>query len=653
MRAEEAEGFTRTTRRDRGGRRATYAGKDTGPSKEEQRAERKRTLPFIAWDGEGYNDSTGHHYSLFGNSLGARVEKPSLDWMDCIRLLMESPKEAYHVIYAGTYDVVMMFRNESCVAELLKGNPVRYKGYRLVYRKSKYLQVTDLSKKGTPEATRTLFDVFTFFRGSFVAACREYGVGDPETLAAVEEMKGQRNDFSGITPDIRIYMGRELSLLVQLCDNLRDRLALANIYPAQWHGPGAIAGEALRTHKVNKCRGIYDQEFRRSAESAYYGGRFEQFQRGTYLGPVYQYDIRSAYPAAMTHLPDLSQVTWHHTEKVTTHDNYGLYRIACSNIPDHLGIGKLPHRNRYGTILFPTWAYGWYWGIECKDVPLRQRTEAYMPSGPGLAARPFAFVSEDYRQRAILKAANQPQQLALKLKLNSLYGKLAQSKGARKRADGSWHYPPFHEIVWAGWITAFTRAAISEAMHSVDPASIIACETDSVFSLEPLPSLTVGTGLGEWEYEVADGLRYIQSGVSLILKHGQWEFKTRGFTVHKSIREVSIWEKFLCENGTLRLKQTRFGTDPRVVSQFGKWYTQDRQLSLAGSPLEKRIHSDCGKCSQGNSFGEAMHPMMIAYCQKGPSVPYRFVWREEQREQMMIADLFTYDDDPELKTEYL
>jgi hypothetical protein len=137
------------------------------------------------------------------------------------------------------------------------------------------------------------------FRVSFVKACQEYGVGDAELLAQVADMKLQRNDFQGITPEIETYMSQELDLLVDLCDNLRGRLAMANIYPAQWHGPGAIASAVLRTQKVGQAKGSYPDDFRLHAESAYYGGRFEQFQRGTYLGSVYQYDIRSAYPAAM------------------------------------------------------------------------------------------------------------------------------------------------------------------------------------------------------------------------------------------------------------------------------------------------------------------------------------------------------------------
>lgn len=616
--------------------------------------------PFIGWDGEGYTDPTGrHHYALFGNSLGQAIKGTDLGWKQCINLILDSPKEAYHVIFAGTYDIVMMFRDTPVIQELLRGQIVIYQGYRLLFRKSKYLQV---SKLKTPGSTRILYDVWTFFRLSFVATCREYGVGDEKALAAVETMKAKRNEFTTITQEVADYMRSELDLLVRLCDDLRSRLALANIYPHQWHGPGAVASAVLKREQIGPRKGSYSDDFRKSAEAAYYGGRFEQFQRGSHIGTIYQYDIRSAYPAAMTHLPDLSQVRWTHyaegDRKPHGHNPYALYRIRISRLHDD-GIGRLPYRDRLGTIHYPEWADGWYWGIECEHIPTRHRIESWHPTGPGLAERPFMFVGEAYRQRAILKKAGQPQQLAIKLMLNSLYGKLAQSKGAIPQEDGTWRYPSFHEVVWAGWITAYTRRLIADAMHTVAPSNIIACETDSVFSLVPLP-LDVGEGLGQWELTESDGIRYIQSGISLTLKDGLWSFKTRGFTVPKVARMVQVWEDFLASTSQqMKITQTRFGTDPRIRSQFGQWYTTERTLSLVGSPLEKRQHLDiaCHPCRDGVSYMDALHSMHRAVLDRKPSTPYKFIWRlpvPAGFEQVLeIRDLlFVTEDDPVLSTEY-
>lgn len=617
-------------------------------------ARRKRTnreRPFVAWDGEGYTVNGKHHYALFGNSLGARVTKPSLTWRDCITLLMESPKEANHVIFAGTYDVVMMFRDTPVIKSMLEGKAVIINGYKITFRRGKFLKVIDMRAK----QTRILYDVFTFFRSSFVASCREYGVGSDDLLAAVESMKSKRAGFTGIDDEIAVYMGRELDLLVELCDTLRERLALCNIFPAQWHGPGAVASAVLRTNHIGAAKGVYDDVFRLQAESAYYGGRFEQFKRGSYFGTVYQYDIRSAYPAAMTHLPDLSAVTWEHRRqwaKYDVHNDYALYHVVCHRDEEAKHIGRLPHRNTLGTIYFPPWANGWYWGIECRHIPAEFRQDHWMPYGAGLKLRPFAFVAEQYRQRAILKKANQPQQLALKLALNSLYGKLAQSKGAEYTVHG-WKYPTFHETVWAGWITAYTRQMINEAMHTVDPKYIIATETDSIFTWTPL-DVPLSEALGDWELTLADGIRYIQSGVSLVLTGGEWHFKTRGFTVKPSVSEVDVWTKFIVEGKPITVRQTRFGTDVRQ-RKFGEWYTMDRTLSLDGSAMEKRTHDTkhCAACGGGVGFGNVLHPMTAQPIPFQPSEPYRFAWREALPLVELAAELFSFTDDPITEMEYI
>ena len=46
------------------------------------------------------------------------------------------------------------------------------------------------------------------------------------------------------------------------------------------------------------------------AYKCYFGGRFEIFQRGL-IKNVHHYDIKSAYPHAMTQLPDLTNGKWH------------------------------------------------------------------------------------------------------------------------------------------------------------------------------------------------------------------------------------------------------------------------------------------------------------------------------------------------------
>ncbi len=646
MQIEPNSLIERKVRADKGN--GCYQEKRRG-SHDKVRDERQRNKPFVAYDGEGFTTQDGtHHYALFGNSLGARIRGSDVSWRSCFQMLFNAPKEAHHVIFAGSYDIVMMFRNEPIeqVKRLMQSKPCTFDQYRVTFMRGKMLRITDKERK----ETRTLFDVFSFFGKSFVKACEEY-LGESELLTEIHAMKLKRDTFTAaqfVDGTVASYMGQELKLLVELCHSLRERLALVNIHPQSWHGPGAVASTVLRTHKVKDHMGTYDDTVRLTAESAYYGGRFEQFQRGTFNQPCYQYDIRSAYPAVMAQLPSFDGAWWI-TRKGAPHriEPYSLYYVDWQDdSADPFSIGWLPHRRSDGSIYFPpNFAKGWYWGIE---IPPHMRGSITEQMVTKLASdvKPFAFVEEMYEQRAILKRANQPHQLALKLALNSLYGKLAQSKGARLNDDGTYKRPTFHQIMWAGLITAATRRMLNDAMHAKGlEGKIIATETDSIFSTVPL-DLPISEALGQWDKEVLEGITYVASGVSLIKRDGVWSFKTRGFSITRNASEVELWRDFLSAKGkTMALAQVRFGTDPRR-QDFATWYRLSYQLSLDGLNSKRRHNEQfCEHCRYEDGYNNSLHPL---YCPPIPiteTTPYRFTWNDILEGPATLEDMIRLDDE--------
>lgn len=630
----------------------------------------RRNRPFIGWDGEGYTDESGnHHYALFGSSTGIRVKGKHLTWQECLPLLFQAPKNANHVVFSGTYDIVKMIGDNIGHADrerLMKGSLTFIADYKMRFFKGKFLEITD-RRLGQ---TRILYDVFTFFSKSFVKACQEY-LGDLPILDDIQRMKDNRGHFTVNDildgTEVEEYMTGELKLLVELMTDLRTKLALVGVHPAKWHGPGAVASTVLQKHGISKHMGKYSPEFRLCAEAAYYGGRFEQFQRGTYQGKVYQYDIRSAYPSAMQYLPSLATAQWTHRtgsphvpNKVRAFDLVHIdYDLASTprSVENLFHIGHLPYRDSHGRIYFPNhFIKGWYWGVEVPPEFSPFITEYYRPQFSDHIL-PFGFVQEMYNQRAKLKANNQAEQLALKLALNSIYGKVAQSKGAHiNPVTKEWLYPTFHEIVWGGWITAYCRARISKAMHRAPFGSVVATETDSIFSLVPLDFLPVSERLGEWELTVLDGLVYIQSGVSLIRQDGgNWQFKTRGFTLKRNQDEVKIWLDFLASgDAVLKIKQAnRFGTDPRTEN-YGKWYETEYELRLNTSASQKRIHVDkaCPDCRKGKSLNSCLHWMSIPQISAAESTPYIFPWHKEYTEEIHYRQMNMLDDQ-EFTLEYV
>lgn len=613
------------------------------------RGNKLQTAPFIAWDGEGYSTEDGdHHYMLFGNSEGEYIKGTDLGYVKCFELLLNAPA-GNHVIYGGDYDVIMMTKDMpfKVLDRLLKGKPVRHNGYRMEWFRRKYFK---LSHKETKRAI-ILYDVLTFFSTSFVKACREYLDLSEADLDRMHQMKLRRDTFTPDDPAIIAYWQNELAWLVDLMERLRELLTEVGIRPTGWHGPGAVASSLLRSKGISSYIGQSQPDHIVDlAERAYYGGRFEQFKVGHVYGKVYEYDIRSAYPKAITHLPSLAHVEWQHEavidERTHSLNPYGLYCVSWK-LPKHpLEIGVLPWRTDKGNVFYPLRGHrSWYWGIEVLNLVMHYTPgkhyrihEAYIPTFHD-KTKPFAWVQEMYDARARMKAEGNPAQLALKLGMNSLYGKLAQSKGAKKDEQGIWHKPRWHQIIWAGWITAYTRHEIYE-MARRNKMGLVAIETDAVFvHRRELVDIDIGTGLGQWERTELDDVLYVQSGVYYALRDGVWKLKSRGVEAdanESSDYWLDIFRRLPDETIRITASIRRFGTVLRSDS-YARWYDYSRSTTLP-FVQSKRIHYPpwCLSCQLEHkpSYADQQHylivpPEEVLNNDTTPSMPYALPWRND------------------------
>lgn len=616
-------------------------------------------LPFIAWDGEGWTDDSGdHHYMLFGNSLGDKVQASKLQWQQCFDLLLGRAGEGIHVIFGGTYDVIMMIKGmpEAKTKRLHKGKVTKYDGYRMQWFPHKMFYLSD-GKRSV-----VLYDVMTFFACTFVSACRQY-LGDDETLQEMERMKLERSSFELGDPRIIPYWESELVYLVRLMERLRELLATVGITPRGWHGPGAVAGALLSAHKMHHYYDEQPVEIIDIGERAYYGGRFEQFKVGRVPG-MHEYDIRSAYPSGIAELPSFRDCKWEHRDSDFHEiDPFGLYCVSW-DLPKvgraRLTPGPLPWRREDGRIFYPhTGVSSWYWGIEVRNLMAFKGEywtihEAYIPRFAH-DVKPFYWVGEMYDTRAEMKRNGNPAQLALKLGLNSLYGKLAQSKGARLNEDGTWKKPHWHHILWAGWITANTRHEMFKAIWQT--GHMVACETDAIFSRREGTKLNVGEGLGEWEHTEFDDTLYIQSGVYFVKSDGEWQFKSRGITQER-MPSVEDWQEMfeLLPEETIEAKHhgPRFGTIPGTAN-YGRWYDHTSTITLPNLN-SKRIHvpAYCPTCKEkGGSYNDAPHFLIVPepalYNNVIPSTPYPLPWRTDIKFEWPDELIVSLEANPQLE----
>lgn len=610
-----------------------------------------RGRPFIGWDGEGISNEDGsHHYILFGASTGDSIEGYSLSTKECFDLLLRVEQEnpdSFHVIFAGNYDVNMMLRDVPVekLLRLKEDGICKWEGYRIEYRKGKMFRLQ--TGYGKDVTTITLYDVFSFFQCSFVKALRQY-IGQHEHLPAIEEGKNQRSVFTrNDLSYIRSYWAMELECLVLLVSTLRDYLHHADISLSRWHGPGAIASVVLSKHKFKRTE--IPSDVNDAAQCAYAGGRFEGFQIGTYEGPVYQNDKRSAYPAIIAELPSLNG-TWIHRETVDPSNvlDYSLYSIEWQ-YPDDDRPFPFHWRATNGAVFWPHQGSGWYWGVEVRNADPRYYTIREAWEYQRRNGRPFEWMIDYYEQRAEWKREGNPAQLALKLAINSIYGKMAQQIGAYLDSNGIWKIPSFHQIEYSGYITAATRAEMYRVTMQ-DPSAVIAIETDAVISTRPMV-VNEGEKLGDWESITYDGIMYLQSGVYWMRDGGIWKERTRGFrrgglspeTVRQWLDSIQNADDAYTAN-PIEIGDTRFRT---LGTHLGKpgwrtWQDETRKLR-PGTCGGKREHflPRCRVClahrnTGGASLGSTLHDLSVGFDLPGvdatkPSHPYPLIWKNQKK----------------------
>lgn len=525
---------------------------------------------FIIWDGEGPQDTS---YSLFGNSEGMEICYPTLRTRDCLDLILETGRKypgAIHCIFGGMYDFSNILREISWrhFAALKTFNRTVWKNFEIEVVPHKWMKV----KQGNVSVK--IFDVHSFFASSLVGALTKWKIGpfvrsdvtivqsiastptSVMSLDIVQKMgerelitvfKNLRSEF--LWKDIeqvRVYMRLELKYTKILMEKLRETFLDAGYCPRSWHGPGALARMAFGKHHVYDAMSVSPGDVRIAASYAFFGGRFELFQAGMVKGKIYGADINSAYPFFCSQLPNLAQGQWVRTKDFVP-DGFGVYRIRYSSRPDReyegirihdpYKIHPLPYRDKHGMVSWPHKVEGWYWTPEAKlvkDNPDAEFLEGWVFIEDDPSDRPFAWITEYYRRRKLLKKIDNPAEYTFKLIINSVYGQLAQRTGWNRKTKEA---PKTHQLEWAGYITSACRAAVYKVAMQ-NPESVISIDTDGVFSTVPFDGLDWGDELGQWKYsEYSDGL-FWQSGIYGLKTGGcvlngncslQWtKAKTRG-----------------------------------------------------------------------------------------------------------------------------
>lgn len=599
---------------------------------EKKRTDRLLAKQFVIWDGEGITPSGTliQDYVLFGYYDGINhdwIASNQLTTDECLALIIDSGrlhKNAIHVGFAFNYDVDMILRDmpEKSFRFLRQRGYVRYKHYKIKHLPNKWFKVYNLKKR----IKVTIFDVWGFFQSSLVSALKSTIADHPKMsyLPKIEEGKNRRGAFTkSELPYVLEYWQIENELAHALVTRLREYLYNVGLRITQWHGPGAIASFGYRINHIDDHKRDCGPDIYAAARYAYAGGRFERFHIGRYR-KVYGYDINSAYPNAIAKLPSLAEGKWIHNDHPKRIVEFGIYRVSMRGPAISSKPAPLFHRDKAGNITYPWRLDGWYWSPEIKAIirtmphsrSVRIR-EAY--EYVGWKTRPFEWVKDVYNQRREMKASGAGAQMALKLFLNSLYGKMAQRAGWERTGSA----PHWHQLEWAGWVTSYTRAMLYELMAQIPYDKLIAVETDGIYTTAGPDEITIKIGdeLGQWEMTYYDEMIYLQSGLYAKRQKREWSLKYRGldkdsvsielFRRHPTLLKPNKdWPKMVG-------KTTRFVGYRNALwrgpfnERHCAWEIEPKEISCGD--IGKRIHSTplCKACQLGKNAYALPHDTII------------------------------------------
>lgn len=351
------------------------------------------------------------------------------------------------------------------------------KYYEITYVKGKFLKIRELKKtlweeEGEKQGEHNYehFDVSQFFFTSLDNAAEEwlgknkkedietekFGVNPCELHESIEQdcsdcwnKKQAINYIQNNYTDIKQYAEKDALLTQELSKELVSQAEDLDIPMGKPFSTGYLSGEYLRANTDEKPR-FHKFDYQNEFWKAYYGGRFEVFERGN-VGEVVAPDINSAYPAIMQNLPAPESLLWSKFSNVETdnafesldtfdfeticeHD-YGVVTAQVNTDPNariqpfaQKRNGKVEFPVLSGdevTVIKPIFEFAVKEGI----VLNYSLKEAYLANERDETTYPFEFIGDMYADRKVFENLDGKKKKGklFKIVLNSGYGKTCQS----------------------------------------------------------------------------------------------------------------------------------------------------------------------------------------------------------------------------------
>ena len=443
--------------------------------------------------------------------------------------------------------------------------------YRIEYIPNKKLAV----RKGHHSAV--FFDIAQYYHSSLVDAYQKnIGKLDSDYLEMKQKRSHFTNSFYKKYPNkVRKYCIKDCIHTMELAKHWIKLFHDAfGFYTQRWLSSGYLAEKVLINHDVVIPRfSEIPYRVQDIAWRCYYGGRFEILKRGL-IGTAYLYDINSAYPFALSKIPEVTKGKWIKSKSIKQNALLGFFKIQC-DIPDCKYIPPFPFKTNV-KLIFPSGKFQTY----CTLQELKTCDKKYYKILEGIQyldnnpTYPYKeFVESIYKKRLELKQELDPLELPLKVILNSIYGKSAQRIGNK---IGNLFCP-----VIASTITGTARAMLYDFVKTYGiEKDVVSFSTDSIISTKKIDVNSSKLGSFALEHSAND-VYVLQNGIYRF--NGLWKKRGIGNIGNKQIEHLDTIEK----NGklyqvfkVLRVNRLRTSILSNNISDIGKFNVIERLVDL-------------------------------------------------------------------------
>lgn len=449
-----------------------------------------------------------------------------------------------------------------------------FEDYKLEYIPAKTLAI----RKG--HHSTVFFDIAQYYHASLANAYQQNIGSLNEDYLKIKQKRSAftRSYYSHYARKVRDYCIQDCILTKELADHWTDLFYEAfGFYPMRWISSGYLAEKVLINNNIPLPK--FDQipyRIQDIAWSSYFGGRFEVLKRG-FIGTAHLYDINSAYPFALSIIPDFfsddKKHNWRKSKRIIDNSLLGFFKIECK-IPNEKYVPSFPFND--GRLIFPSGKFQTFCTLaELKEVNPKQYkildSWQYCDNDPTYPYKDF--VESTYQKRLRLKQAQNPLQLPLKIILNSIYGKTGQK--VNRRIGNI-----FSPVIFSS-ITGIARSMLYRfVMENNIENDVVFFATDSVCTTKKLDYHS--DKLGEFSFDnSADDVYVLQNGFYRF--NEKWKQRGLGNLGTKEIEHLDTIERgddLFYTYKVLRSNRLRSSILSDRVSDIGKFTTFERQVNL-------------------------------------------------------------------------